>query len=78
MGFALLLDRPWLRAVLYWAGGTQVIDRFWSTLRKYLGYRSKNVQSAATEARVRSAQWEYWHGDKDLWVAMGETLTDMH
>jgi hypothetical protein len=53
-------------------GGTQIIDRCWSTLRKHLGKRSKNPGNAAVESRVRSAQWVYWHRDKDLWLATGE------
>ena len=63
--------------VLRAKGGTQIIDRFWETLRAHIGRRTKKVDSMAIRARVRSAQWEYWHGGKDLWLATGEMLESL-
>ena len=55
-------------------GGTQIIDRFWSHLRTFMRNRSTSVGSAAIKARIRSAQWDYWHRDADAWLATGEML----
>ena len=41
-------------------GGSQVIDRFWRTLRSALVGRSCRVGSHAFERRIRSCQWNYW------------------
>eukprot|EP00438_Fugacium_kawagutii_P028229 Skav214969 [mRNA] locus=scaffold124:285197:286465:- [translate_table: standard] len=52
--------------------GTQVIDRAWRFLKDRVEVNSKcRVGSAALRAKLRSAQYEYWHGKKDLWVATG-------
>ena len=59
-------------------GGTQIIDRAWSSLRKHLGQRAKNPGSSALDARVRSAQWLIWHRDKDLWAATGQLCEWLH
>ena len=40
-------------------GGTQVIDRFWRTLRQHMGTRTATPGSTNVEDRVRSAQWMY-------------------
>ena len=53
-------------------GGTQIIDRIWSSLRKHLGQRTKTPGSSSLDVRVRSAQWLYWHRDKDLWASTGQ------
>ena len=54
--------------------GTQIIDRFWSTARKYLKNRSFKVGSPRMIARIRAAQWSYWNKDKDIWKMTGELL----
>ncbi len=58
-------------------GGTQIIDRFWSTLRKHLNNRPKRPGTATTEDRVRAAQWRYWNKGADLWLATGNMLHDV-
>ena len=59
-------------------GGTQIVDRAW----RYLKERIKLNQNCAVgsplmRAKVRSAQYEYWHRNQDLWVASG-TLCAWH
>jgi hypothetical protein len=58
--------------------GTQIIDRFWSHLRRHLGSNSARVSSHALRRKVRSGQWTYWNKGTDLWVATGEMLTEVH
>ena len=55
-------------------GGTQIIDRFWQHIRRYLKCRSHPVGSAAMATRIRSAQWAYWHRGDDLWLETGQML----
>jgi hypothetical protein len=52
-------------------GGTQVIDRFWQTLRKHLKSRTKVAGSLGLRTRIRSCQWVYWNQRCDLWLATG-------
>ena len=54
--------------------GTQIIDRAWSFLRSYLKSRASQVGGGSYTARIRSAQWHYWHQGDDLWKAAGEML----
>ena len=49
--------------------GTQIIDRCWSFLK--LNQNSK-VGSHMLKCKVRSAQYEYWLKNQDLWVATGD------
>ena len=62
------------KSVVYTKGGTQIIDRFWRTLRKHLEGRSPSVNRVGFENRVRAAQWEYWNMGTDLWAKTGEML----
>ncbi|CAE8593499.1 unnamed protein product [Polarella glacialis] len=55
-------------------GGAQIIDRFWSHLRGFMEFRQVKVGSAQTSVRTRSAQWDYWRRDQDLWVETGKRL----
>ncbi|CAE8585700.1 unnamed protein product [Polarella glacialis] len=55
-------------------GGAQIIDRFWSHLRGFMKFRQVKVGSAQTSVRTRSAQWDYWRRDQDLWVETGKRL----
>ena len=55
-------------------GGTQIIDRFWQHLRRFMKYRSYDVGSLAMNTRIRSVQWAYWHRDEDLWLQTGAML----
>ena len=56
-------------------GGTQVIDRFWRTLRRGLTGRGFRVGSKEFARRVRSVQWEYWHRNCDMWAETGALLS---
>ena len=53
-------------------GGTQIIDRFWETLRAHLGRRPRKPNSWALRRRIRSAQWVHWQQGKDLWLQTGD------
>ena len=57
--------------------GTQIIDRFWSRLRTHIGSRTAPPGSPALAARVRSAQFEYWHQGESLWAATGKMLRSL-
>ena len=58
-------------------GGTQIIDRAWKFMRKYLQNRSFKVGSTSLRYRLRSAQWVYWMRDQDLWKKTGDMLKTM-
>ena len=58
-------------------GGTQIIDRFWRTLREHLKNRPKVVGSATLRRRVRSCQWAFWQRGQDPWAATGAMLREM-
>ena len=55
-------------------GGTQIIDRFWRTLRSFLNGRHHEVGSSNFERRIRSCQWCFWNREGDQWVATGNML----
>ena len=59
-------------------GGTQIIDRFWRSLRAHARSRSVAlVGEAHLTNRVRSAQWEYWNRGEDLFAKTGEMLRSL-
>lgn len=52
--------------------GTQVIDRAWRFLKDKVQLNQNcRVGSSALRAQLRSAQYEFWHRNQDLWVATG-------
>ena len=56
--------------------GTQVIDRAWRFLKERIVLnQSCKVGTARLRAKVRSAQYEYWHRNEDLWLCTGESYT---
>ena len=55
-------------------GGTQIMDRFWSSLRDHLGTMKRKPNSAALTRRIRSAQWVHWHRTTDLWLQTGKMV----
>ena len=57
--------------------GTQIIDRAWGFIRPYLKNRPLKVGSFKMAARIRSAQWVYWKGQKDLWLETGNMLESL-
>jgi hypothetical protein len=57
--------------------GTQIIDRFWSHLRRHVNPNSSRVNSAALKRRIRSAQWTYWYKDQDQWAQTGVMLSEV-
>ena len=59
-------------------GGTQIVDRAWRYLKERMRLNQNcAVGSALMLAKVRSAQYEYWHRNQDLRVASG-TLCAWH
>ena len=56
-------------------GSTQIIDRFWQHLRRFMKYRSYGVGSVQMITRIRAAQWSYWHKDENLWLQTDAMLT---
>jgi len=59
-------------------GGTQIVDRAWRFLkdRIHLNQHSR-VGTPLLRAKIRSAQYEYWHRNADLWITSG-TLCAWH
>ena len=53
--------------------GTQVIDRCWKFLKeRVLVNQHAKAGSSLLKAKLRSAQYEYWNRNADLWVGCGE------
>ena len=53
-------------------GGTQIIDRTWRFIKERLQLnQSCKPGSSVLRTKLRSAQYEYWHRNSDLWVACG-------
>ena len=63
--------------VLKVKSGTQIIDRAWKHVKNHIGPRAYKPHSRGLAARVRSAQWEYWHRGKDPWAATGAMVRDL-
>ena len=51
--------------------GTQIIDRFWGTLRQGLKHTPRQPGTALLNRKIRSIQWQYWHKDHNMWQATG-------
>lgn len=57
--------------------GTQHIDRAWRFLKDRLPVNQSLLPgSCALRAKIRSAQYEYWHRGDDLWLGTGELVTE--
>ncbi|CAE6950598.1 unnamed protein product [Symbiodinium sp. CCMP2592] len=57
--------------------GTQIIDRCWRFLKERVRVNQHTkCGSALLRAKLRSAQYEYWHRTDDLWVATGHLCQD--
>lgn len=55
--------------------GAQHIDRAWRFLKDRLPLNhSMLTGSSALRAKIRSAQYEYWHRGEDLWLGTGELV----
>ena len=53
-------------------GGTQISDRAWRYLKDRIKLNQKcTVGSSLLRAKIRSAQYEYWHRNADMWLASG-------
>ena len=49
--------------------GRQIIDRAWRFLKdRIIVNQNCRAGSKALRAKLRSAQYEYWHKDDDLWL----------
>ncbi|CAK0865877.1 unnamed protein product, partial [Prorocentrum cordatum] len=55
--------------------GTQIIDRAWRFIEDRL-HRSATAKAGTKllAAKTRSAQYDYWHKDDDLWAKTGEMV----
>ena len=56
--------------------GTQIIDRAWRFLKERVHSVKLSPQSPQLVAYIRNGQWEYWHRNKDLWVASGHAVAE--
>ncbi|CAJ1382957.1 unnamed protein product, partial [Effrenium voratum] len=55
-----------------WKSGTQVVDRAWKFLKDRLTInQNAKVGSSLLRAKLRSAQYQYWYRNQDMWVASG-------
>lgn len=58
-------------------GGTQIIDRAWRFIKERLRLNQHGkASSKQLAAQIRSAQYEYWHRNEDLWVCTGQLLEE--
>ena len=58
-------------------GGTQLIDRAWRFIKDPLRLNQHGkASSKQLIAQIRSAQYEYWHRNEDLWICTGKLLED--
>lgn len=56
--------------------GTQVVDRAWRFIKDGLKInQSVKCNSSLLQAKIRSAQFEYWQRGKDAWTSTGELFT---
>ena len=63
---------PGVKKPIKCKAGTQIIDRAWKFLKDRLPLNQNcKVGSAALRTKLRSAQYEYWHKNDDLWLATG-------
>ena len=58
--------------------GTQIIDRFWNTLRSHLKHTNRIPGSQVLLRKLRSAQFEYWHRRANMWEVTGQMLQALH
>ena len=57
--------------------GTQIIDRAWRFIKDRLRLNQHGkASSKQLAAQIRSAQYEYWHRNEDLWVCTGQLLDE--
>ena len=58
-------------------GGTQLIDRAWRFIKERLRLNQHGKSSSKQlSIQIRSAQYEYWHRNEDLWVCTGHLLEE--
>ncbi|CAJ1458403.1 unnamed protein product [Effrenium voratum] len=64
---------PATKKIMKVKSGTQVIDRAWRFMKERIHInQNAKVGSGALRAMLRSAQYQYWMRECDLWVASGE------
>ena len=57
--------------------GTQIIDRAWRFIKERLRRNQRaKAGSSLLALQIRSAQWEYWHRNEDLWACTGALLRE--
>ena len=60
--------------------GTQIVDRARRLIKERLS-KNQNIKSSSLllTAQIRSAQYEYWYRQDDLWLRTGELVSQhMH
>ena len=57
--------------------GTQIIDRAWRFIKERLRRNQRaKAGSSLLALQIRSAEWEYWHRNEDLWACTGALLRE--
>ena len=63
---------PGQKGLVRCKAGTQIIDRAWRFLKDHVQInQASRVGSAALRAMLRSAKYEYWYRNRDVWIATG-------
>ena len=57
--------------------GTQVIDRFWQHLRKYVKFTSRQPGNKVLTRKIRAAQYTFWYQRENMWVKTGDLITSL-
>ncbi|CAE7324648.1 unnamed protein product [Symbiodinium sp. CCMP2456] len=68
---------PGTQKTLKVKSGTQIIDRVWSFLKDRIAMNQHcKAGSSLLRGKLRSAQYEYWFKNQDLWLACGDLCTE--
>ena len=63
---------PITKKMMTTKSGTQVVDRAWKYLKERLTInQNAKVGSSLLRAKLRSAQYQYWYRNQNMWVASG-------
>ena len=67
---------PGTKRTLQVKSGTQIVDRCWKFLKERVQVNQHTkAGSSLLRAKLRSAQYEYWHRGSDLWLECGNLCT---
>jgi hypothetical protein len=57
--------------------GTQIIDQAWKFIKERLRLNQfTKVGSSLLRVHIRTAHYEYWHRNRDLWASAGQLLSE--